>query len=98
MEMKMRFTEDQKRKAKLIAKASFIYKNLFLEGKKFPEQFVNGYIALLRFIRSYAYERQGAAAAYPEIAGKVITGIFDEKPGMRLLSLMPEGAGDYIRK
>lgn len=79
MEVKMEFTEKQKRNAKLIAKASFIYQNLFLEGKKYPEQFENGYTALIRFIKFYAYERQGAAAAYPEIAEKVITEIFNEK-------------------
>jgi len=75
----MRFTDDQKRKAKLIAKASFIYQNLFLEGKKYPEQFENGYAALIRFISSYAYERQGSAAAYPRIAEKSINGIFNKK-------------------
>lgn len=52
---------------------SQIYQNYFLRKDIFREQFNNGYKALDCFLSNYAYERQGAAAAYPQIAHECIS-------------------------
>ncbi len=69
----MSFTESQKNIARLLQKVSPVYQNYFLCRKIFREQFENGYEALICFLENYAYERQGAAAAYSKIALKCVS-------------------------
>ena len=66
----MQFNELQINIAKFLKKVSPIYQNYFLYKKIFREQFENGYKALVCFLKNYAYERQGAAAAYSNIIGE----------------------------
>jgi len=69
----MYFNESQINNAKLLEKVSPIYQNYFLSREIFREQFENGYKALVCFLRSYAYERQGAAKAYSKISVKCVS-------------------------
>lgn len=69
----MHFNESQINIAKFLKKVSPIYQNYFLCEKIFREQFENGYKALVCFLKNYAYERQGAAAAYSKIALKCVS-------------------------
>ena len=71
---RMDFDERQINIAKLLNQVSPIYQKYFLSDKDkiFTEQFTDGYRALECFLGHYAYERQGAAAAYPKIALKCI--------------------------
>lgn len=65
--------------AKRLASGATIYQNAFLNKTDFRKQFTDGYIALACFLKNYAYERQGAASAYPDIAVRTIEEIFDRK-------------------
>lgn len=69
----MHFNESQIKIAKFLKKVSHIYQNYFLCKKIFREQFEDGYKALVCFLKNYAYERQGASAAYPKIALKCVS-------------------------
>lgn len=68
----MHFDESQINIAKFLKKVAPIHQNYFLCKKIFREQFENGYKALICFLKNYAYERQGAAAAYSKIALKCV--------------------------
>jgi len=74
MEDKRLYLSKQTRAAKLLEEVSCIYKNCFLCDEIFKEQFKDSYQALDCFLSNYAYERQGAAAAYPRIAHECISG------------------------
>jgi len=69
----MRFNESQIRAAKLLEKVSFIYHNYYLDDEVYKEQFKDSYKALIVFLKKYAYERQGAAAAYSKIAYRCVS-------------------------
>ena len=69
----MDFTQSQKDSAKFLAKIAPIYQKHFLRDEIYKEQFGDGYKALVCFLKNYAYERQGAAAAYSEIARRCIS-------------------------
>ena len=68
----MPFTEEQIEIAKRLCLGATIYRNYHLRGPIHRNQFRDSYQALVRFVRGYAYERQGAAAAYKLIAEKSI--------------------------
>ncbi|HEC93021.1 MAG TPA: hypothetical protein ENI51_08545 [Candidatus Atribacteria bacterium] len=72
----MNFNDQQINIAKLLNRISSIYQNYFLYEEIFKEQFENGYQALVCFLKSYAYERQGAPKAYSRIAIKCISNRF----------------------
>lgn len=76
--MKCKLTSSQEYVAKLFDKVSSIYQNGFVYEEKFREQFKNGYLALKVFLDTYAYARQGAAAAYPQIACECISRKFKD--------------------
>ncbi len=80
----MQFNELQINIAKFLKKVSPIYQNYFLYKKIFREQFENGYKALVCFLKNYAYERQGAAAAYSKIALKVVSNRYQNKYNWRV--------------
>lgn len=69
----MNFSESQVGIARFLNRVSPIFQNYFLRKKIFRDQFKNGYKALVCFLRHYAYERQGAAAAYPRIASECVS-------------------------
>ncbi|MCP8308780.1 MAG: hypothetical protein H3Z53_10215 [archaeon] len=75
----MQFESKQIEIAKRLALGATIYQNAFLNGMDFREQFRDDYIALACFLKNYAYERQGAASAYPDIAVRTIEKIFGGK-------------------
>ncbi len=60
---------------RIIEKLSEIYKSQYINDSEYVEQLKkeNGYLALLVFVKSYAYERQGRAPAYPKIASECIS-------------------------
>lgn len=73
----MQFDKSQINIAKLLKKVSPIYQNCYLHNDmKLREQFDGGYKALVCFLENYAYERQGSAAAYPKIALKCVSNIY----------------------
>ncbi len=69
----MHFNESQINIAKLLEKVSPIYQNYYLRNDILREQFEDGYKALVCFLKNYAYERQGSAAAYSKIAFKCVS-------------------------
>ena len=71
------FDESQINIAKLLEKISPIYQKYYLKREIFRDQFDDGYKALICFLENYAYERQGAAAAYPKIACKCVSDMYD---------------------
>ena len=80
----MHFNESQINIAKFLKKVSPIYQNSFLCKKIFREQFENGYKALVCFLKNYAYERQGAAAAYSKIALKCVSNKYQNGSNWRV--------------
>ena len=80
----MHFNESQINIAKFLKKVSPIYQNYFLWKKLFREQFENGYKALICFLKNYAYERQGAAAAYSKIALKCFSNRYQDGHNWRV--------------
>lgn len=68
MERKSNFSENQINIARRLTFGASVYQNYHLRDPLFRAQFEDGYKALLCFTTKYAYERQGAARAYPVIA------------------------------
>ena len=66
---------NQKQSLRIIGKLSEIYKSQYINDSEYVDQLKkeNGYLALLVFVKSYAYERQGRARAYPKIAFECIS-------------------------
>jgi len=81
----MRFEAEQIEIAKRLTLGAAIYQNHFLKDPIFREQFKDGYKSLACFIKNYVYERQGAAPAYPIIAGMSIEKVFQGQ--MRLVTV-----------
>lgn len=81
----MHFKSEQNEIAKRLTLGATVYQNYFLRDIIFRDQFKDNYKALVCFIQNYAYERQGAAAAYPIIAEMVIEKLFQGK--MRLVTI-----------
>ena len=81
----MPFTEEQIEIAKRLCLGATIYRNYHLGDPIHRNQFKDSYQALVCFVRNYAYERQGAAAAYPVIAEKSIEKVLCN--GMRSINL-----------
>lgn len=75
----MQFTEQQIKIAKRLTLGAAVYQNYHLRDSIFEEQFKDGYKALVCFVQHYAYERQGAARAYPIIAKMTIEQMFRGK-------------------
>jgi len=75
----MQFEKEQLEIAKRLTTGAAIYQNCYLSDTMFKEQFANEYQALVCFISNYAYERQGAAAAYPVIAERAIEKVFHKE-------------------
>ena len=73
----MEFTANQIKIAKRLSYGAKLFKSYFFSKSLFEEQFKDGYKALVCFVENYAYERQGAASAYSEIAKKAIKKQFD---------------------
>jgi len=69
----MRFGKSQVDIAKLLSKVSPIYQNLLQKDIQRIPLFKDGYNALVLFLNNYAYERQGAAKAYPKIAVRCVS-------------------------
>lgn len=68
----MSFTEEQIEIAKRVCLGATIYRKYHLRDPINRNQFRDSYQALVRFVRGYAYERQGAAPAYRIIAEKSV--------------------------
>lgn len=75
----MQFEPKQLEVAKRLTICASIYQNAFLNDPCFKNQFSNNYVALACFLENYAYERQGAAPAYPVIAKLTIEEVFQGK-------------------
>ena len=90
----MEFTTDQIRIAKRLTLGAVVYQNYYLRDSMFKDQFKDNYKALLCFLKNYAYERQGAARAYPITAEMTIEGLFQGK----LASVTIEDAKEAWKK
>lgn len=75
----MQFEAGQIEIAKRLTIGATIYQNWALGNAIFRNQFKDDYKALVCFIRTYAYQRRGAAAAYPIIAEMSLKKTFHEK-------------------
>jgi len=73
----MEFTVNQIKIAKRLSYGAKLFQGYFFRNSLFYEQFKDGYKALICFVEHYAYERQGAARAYSEIAKKAIKNQFN---------------------
>lgn len=73
----MKFTESQLNSARMLSKIAYVYTEGLVYDYKFRDQFKKGYQALRVFLDTYAYARQGAAAAYPQIAYECIAEFCD---------------------
>jgi hypothetical protein len=73
---KLDFESRQIQVAKRLAAFASVYQNAYINDAYFTNQFENNYIALECFLENYAYERQGRAQAYPEIAKQTIKKVF----------------------
>jgi len=63
----------RKEVAELLNKVSLIHQNFLPNDTKRTQIFKKGYESLIHFMEGYAYERQGAAKAYPKIAVSCIS-------------------------
>jgi hypothetical protein len=72
----MEFTEEQKEMAIRLSWGADLFRSYFYKDTSFTEQFEDNYQALICFFENYAYQRQGAAPAYPEIAIKALQNKF----------------------
>ena len=72
-------SDNQQRAVQFLATVSSMYTNNFLSDSMFKEQFLSDEQALICFLKAYAYERQGAAPAYPKIAVKCIEQMFNRR-------------------
>jgi hypothetical protein len=76
----MEFNSNQLDMAKRLSFGASFFRNCYLTADpSSAKQFTDPYQALIRFVNSYAYERQGAAPAYKKIAEKVIEKIFNQR-------------------
>lgn len=78
----MPFTEEQIEIAKKLCLGATIYCNYHLRNAVHRNQFKDSHQALVCFVQNYAYERQGAAAAYPVIAEKSIEKVLSNRIGL----------------
>lgn len=81
----MHFRPEQIEIAKRLTLGATVYQGYFLRDALFRDQFKDNYKSLVCFIQNYAYERQGAAAAYPIVAEMVIEKLFHGR--MRLVTI-----------
>lgn len=77
--LKTQFTEEQIKIARRLTLGAAVYQNHHLQESVFKDQFKDEYKALICFVEHYAYERQGAARAYPIIARMAIEKMFRGK-------------------
>ena len=75
----MEFASVQKEMAKRLSYGASLFQSYYHKNPSFHEQFSNNYQALACFLENYAYERQGAAPAYPKIAMKALRKRFDQR-------------------
>ena len=68
----MEVTSEQRDMAKRLSYGAVLFQSYYHKDSLFREQFRNNYQALVCFLVNYAYERQGAAPAYPKIAIKAL--------------------------
>jgi len=78
----MPFTEEQIEITKRLCLGATIYRNYHLRDPIHRNQFRDRYQALVCFVRNYAYERQGAAAAYPLIAERSVMKVLSNRIGL----------------
>lgn len=76
--MKIEFDGEQIKIARRLCCGAELYQKRILTNPIFSHQFEDNYQALICFVRNYAYERQGAAAAYPKIAEAAIENRFKD--------------------
>lgn len=84
----MEFTSEQKKMAKRLSYGASLFQSYYYKDSSFHEQFRNNYQALACFLENYAYERQGAAPAYPKIAMRA----FRRRFGQKISSVTSEDA------
>ena len=75
----MQFRADQIEIARRLTLGATVYQNCFLKDAILREQFNDKFKALIVFLQNYAYERQGAAAAYRIIARMAVQKLFHGK-------------------
>lgn len=84
----MEFTSEQRDMAKRLSYGAVLFQSYYHKDSSFREQFRNNYQTLVCFLENYAYERQGAAPAYPKIAMRALGKRF----GQRISSVTVEDA------
>jgi hypothetical protein len=72
----MEFTSEQKEITKRLSYGSNLFRSYFYKDDSFKGQFEDNHQALICFFENYAYQRQGAAPAYSEIAVKSLKNRF----------------------
>jgi len=73
----MEFTDEQMGIAKRLSYGAELFRKFYHKDDSFQKQFEDNFQALVCFFENYAYERQGAAPAYPEIALTVLKNKFN---------------------
>jgi len=73
----MGFNPEQVKIARRLSYGAELFQSYFFRNPFFHEQFDDGYKALICFVENYAYQRQGAAPAYSEIAVKALKNSFN---------------------
>ncbi len=81
----MEFTPEQKRIVQRLSYGAGLFRSYYHRDSSFSQQFGDNYQALICFLENYAYERQGAAPAYPRIAVKALRNRF--RRGIRSVSV-----------
>jgi hypothetical protein len=74
----MEFSSEQKDIAKRLSYGASLFRSYFYKDDSFKKQFKDNFQALVCFSENYAYQRQGAAPAYPEIAMKALQNRFGQ--------------------
>ena len=82
----MGFNPKQIKIARRLSYGAELFQSYFFRDPFFHEQFDDGYKALICFVENYAYQRQGAAPAYPKIAKKAIENRFNHN--VRLVTIV----------
>lgn len=92
----MEFSQEQKEMAKRLSFGAELFRRYFYKDDSFEEQFEDNDQALVCFFENYGYQRQGAAPAYSEIAGKVLKNRLDRRLRFVTITDAQEVWKDYV--
>ena len=93
----MDFTPEQKDIVRRLSYGADLFQCYFYRDSCFNKQFEDNYQAVICFVQNYAYERQGAAPAYPKIAVKALKNRFNQKIESITIVDAEEVWNDYLK-